>query len=115
MKNVKIVLNFQPKLSTELASSQTKLNRLFISPRFHQKWQLIKLQQQNDVVFKFLGNIIISILIFHVFNENEFFSETSVGSIGAKPAQPSIYSLTSPPLRLKDPENSKHLLKHLAL
>lgn len=44
------------------------------------------------------------------------FAETTVGSIGAKtPCAPSVYTLTSPPLRLKDPENSKSLLKHLAL
>ena len=44
------------------------------------------------------------------------FGETTVGSIGSKaPCVPSIYTLTSPPLRLKDPENSKLLLKHLAL
>ena len=44
------------------------------------------------------------------------FGETLVGNIGAKsPAAPSVYTLTSPPLRLKDPENSKLLLKHLAL
>lgn len=44
------------------------------------------------------------------------FGETLVGSIGAKsPSAPSVYTLTSPPLRLKDPENSKLLLKHLAL
>lgn len=42
------------------------------------------------------------------------FGECLVGSIGCKSA-PSIYTLTSPPLRLKDAENSKLLLKHLAL
>lgn len=44
------------------------------------------------------------------------FGETLVSSIGAKaPCAPSVYTLTSPPLRLSDPENSKLLLKHLAL
>lgn len=44
------------------------------------------------------------------------FGETTVGSIGCNaPSAPSVYTLTSPPLRLKDPENSKLLLKHLAL
>jgi dihydropyrimidinase len=44
------------------------------------------------------------------------FGETLVGSIGVKsPSSPSVLTLTSPPLRLKDPENSRHLLKHLAL
>lgn len=44
------------------------------------------------------------------------FGETLVSSIGAKtPCAPSVYTLTSPPLRLADPENSKLLLKHLAL
>lgn len=41
--------------------------------------------------------------------------ETLVSSIGAKPSAPSVYTMTSPPLRLGDPENSKLLLKHLAL
>lgn len=43
------------------------------------------------------------------------FGETLVGCIGAPSSTPSVFTLTSPPLRLKDPENSKHLLKHLAL
>lgn len=44
------------------------------------------------------------------------FGETTVGCIGSKaPCAPSVYTLTSPPLRLKDPENSKLLLKYLAL
>jgi dihydroorotase-like cyclic amidohydrolase len=44
------------------------------------------------------------------------YGETLVSSIGCKaPCAPSIYTITSPPLRLKDPENSKLLLKHLAL
>jgi dihydropyrimidinase len=43
------------------------------------------------------------------------FGETLVGSIGAKACAPSVYTMTSPPLRLHDPENSKLLLKHLAL
>lgn len=44
------------------------------------------------------------------------FGETTVGSIGAKtPCVPSVYTMTSPPLRLQDPENSKLLMKHLAL
>lgn len=44
------------------------------------------------------------------------FGEALVSSIGAKaPCAPSVYTMTSPPLRLKDPENSKLLLKHLAL
>lgn len=44
------------------------------------------------------------------------FGETLVSSIGAKaPLAPSVYTLTSPPLRLADAENSKLLLKHLAL
>lgn len=44
------------------------------------------------------------------------FGEIVVGSIGVKaPSTPSVYTLTSPPLRLRDPENSKLLLKHLAL
>jgi dihydropyrimidinase len=44
------------------------------------------------------------------------FGETLVGSIGVRaPSVPSVYTLTSPPLRLQDPENSKLLLKHLAL
>lgn len=44
------------------------------------------------------------------------YGEILVGSIGCKsPSSPSIYTLTSPPLRLKDPENAKLLLKHLAL
>lgn len=44
------------------------------------------------------------------------FGETLVSSIGTKaPLAPSVYTLTSPPLRLSDPENSKLLLKHLAL
>lgn len=44
------------------------------------------------------------------------FGETLVGSIGAKsPCASSVYTMTSPPLRLSDPENSKLLLKHLAL
>lgn len=44
------------------------------------------------------------------------FGECLAGSIGCKsPCSPSIYTLTAPPLRLKDPENSKLLLKNLAL
>lgn len=44
------------------------------------------------------------------------FGEVLAGSIGCKsPCAPSIYTLTSPPLRLKDAENSKLLLKNLAL
>jgi dihydropyrimidinase len=43
------------------------------------------------------------------------YGEILVASIGCKPSNPSIYTLTSPPLRLKDPENAKLLLKHLAL
>ncbi|KAG5681562.1 hypothetical protein PVAND_010982 [Polypedilum vanderplanki] len=44
------------------------------------------------------------------------YGEILAASIGCNtPAAPSIYTLTSPPLRLKDPENSKLLLKHVAL
>jgi dihydropyrimidinase len=44
------------------------------------------------------------------------YGEVLVSSIGCKlPSSPSVYTLTTPPLRLKDPENSKLLLKHLAL
>lgn len=44
------------------------------------------------------------------------YGEILVASIGCKsPLAPSVFTLTSPPLRLKDPENSKLLLKHLAL
>jgi len=44
------------------------------------------------------------------------FGEILASSIGCKaPSAPSVYTLTSPPLRLKDPENAKLLLKHLAL
>ena len=44
------------------------------------------------------------------------FGETTVGAIGAKaPCAPSVYTMTTPPLRLQDPENSKLLMKHLAL
>lgn len=43
------------------------------------------------------------------------FGETSIGSVGAQTSAASVLTLTSPPLRLKDPENSKLLLKHLAL
>lgn len=44
------------------------------------------------------------------------FGETLVGSIaGIGPCAPSVYTLSSPPLRVRDPENSKLLLKHLAL
>lgn len=44
------------------------------------------------------------------------YGELLAASIGCKsPSVPSVYTLTSPPLRLKDPENSKLLLKHLAL
>lgn len=44
------------------------------------------------------------------------YGEILAASIGCKtPLSPSVYTLTSPPLRLRDPENSKLLLKHLAL
>lgn len=44
------------------------------------------------------------------------FGEILVSSIGCKsPSAASVLTITSPPLRLKDPENSKLLLKHLAL
>lgn len=44
------------------------------------------------------------------------YGETLVGSIGCKaPCAPSVYTMTSPPLRTTDAENSKLLLKHLAL
>lgn len=44
------------------------------------------------------------------------FGETTVGSIGSKsPCSPSVYTLTAPPLRVKDPENAKLLMKYIAL
>lgn len=44
------------------------------------------------------------------------YGEILVASIGCKaPSAPSVYTLTTPPLRLTDHENSKLLLKHLAL
>lgn len=44
------------------------------------------------------------------------FGEVLIGSIAAKcPALPSVLTLTSPPLRLRDPENGKLLMKLLAM
>lgn len=44
------------------------------------------------------------------------FGEVLAGSIGAKsPSPSSVLTLTSPPLRLKDAENGKLLMKHLAM
>jgi dihydropyrimidinase len=44
------------------------------------------------------------------------FAEVIAASIGAKtPSSPSVLTLTSPPLRLKDAENGKLLIKHLAM
>lgn len=44
------------------------------------------------------------------------FGEVLIGSIGAKsPCLPSVLTLTSPPLRLRDPENGKLLMKLLAM
>lgn len=43
------------------------------------------------------------------------FAEILAATIGCKTAAPSVLTMASPPLRLKDAENAKLLLKHLAL
>jgi dihydropyrimidinase len=46
----------------------------------------------------------------------QVYAEILAASIGCKaPVAPSVFTMTSPPLRLKDAENAKLLLKHLAL
>ncbi|CAG9804133.1 unnamed protein product [Chironomus riparius] len=46
----------------------------------------------------------------------QVYAEILAASIGCKaPVSPSVFTMTSPPLRLKDAENAKLLLKHLAL
>lgn len=44
------------------------------------------------------------------------FAEILSASVGTKaPMSPSVYTMASPPIRVKDAENAKLLLKHLAL